>query len=301
MSAAPPASPAPVTTGPLYLASLGRRVWGSAGLMLGSAIILTLVVLAIFAPAIAGHDPYLQDLTKRLLPPVWVEGGTWEHPFGTDRLGRDYLARLLYGARISLTIGVGAASIGALIGVTLGVCAGYFGGRVDQVVSYLLSCQLALPNILFAMALVFLIGPSLLVVIAVIGVLHWSYYLVVTRAAVMNIRELEYVTAARVSGSSTGQIIVGEVLPNLFNQIVVVFTLEMGVAVLSEASLSFLGVGIQYPTPSWGLMIAEGRDAMFFQPWPIILPGIFLFLLVLGAAMLGDGLRDFAAGAKERR
>jgi len=300
MTTMPPTLPA-ATDSLLSIASLGRRIWGNASLTIGLGIMLVLVLLAVFAPLISGHDPYLQDLAKRFWPPVWVEGGSWEHPFGTDRVGRDYLARLLYGARVSITIGIGAATISALIGVTLGVCAGYFGGRVDQAVSYLLTCMLALPELIFGMALVTLIGPSVPVVIIVIGALNWSYYLVVTRSATMRIRELEYVTAARIGGSSSRQIIVGEILPNLFNQIIVVFTLQMGVAVLAEASLSFLGVGIQYPTPSWGLMIAEGRDAMFYQPWPIILPGIFLFLLVLGAALLGDGLRDFTSDSKARR
>ena len=262
------------------------------GLIIGLGIVFGLVMLAAFAPLISPYDPYAQSLTERLLPPAWVAGGSWHHIFGTDHLGRDYLTRILFGARVSVLIGLGAASIGCVIGVTLGVCAGYFGGRVDQAISYVLTCQLALPGLLLTMALVFLIGPSVFVVICTIGVLHWTYYLVVTRAATMRLRELEFVRAARAFGSSRRQIIVHEILPNLLNQVIVIFTLEVGVAVLAESALSFLGVGIQPPTPSWGLMIAEGKNAMFYQPWLVILPGAALFLLVIGINLLGDGVRD---------
>ena len=231
----------------------------------------------------------------RLVPPIWDARGGWEHLLGTDHLGRDYLSRLMYGARISLMIGLGAASIGCLIGVSLGIAAGYFGGRIDQAVSYLLTCQLALPGLLLAMSLVFLIGPSVAVVICVIGVLHWTYFLVVTRAATMQIRELDYVTAARAVGCSRWQIISHEVLPNLLNQIIVVYTLEVGVAIIAEASLSFLGVGVPAPNPSWGLLIAEGKNSMFFRPWLVVVPGLFLFALVIAINLMGDGLRDATA------
>jgi peptide/nickel transport system permease protein len=214
---------------------------------------------------------------------------------GTDHLGRDYLTRLMYGARISLAIGLGAASIGCLIGVTLGVLAGYFGGRVDQAVSYLLTCQLALPTLLLAMSLVFLIGPSVFVVICIIGVLHWTYFLVVTRAATLQIRELDYVTAARALGCSRFQVITHEVLPNVTNQIIVIFTLEVGIAIIAEASLSFLGVGVPAPHPSWGLLIAEGKNSMFFRPWLVVIPGLVLFALVIAINLMGDGLRDVTA------
>lgn len=268
-----------------------RRALSHWGLLIGSGLIVALVLAALFGPMLVPHDAYAQDLAGRLAPPIWA-GGSWTHPFGTDHVGRDYLARLLMGARVSLTVGFFAAIVGSVIGVGLGICAGYFGGRVDQVVSYLLTCQLALPQILLAMALVFLIGPSMIVVIGVIGVLHWSYYLVVSRSAAMRIRELDYVASARAIGSSTPAILWHEVLPNLRSQVIVIFTIEMGTAILSEAALSFLGVGIQSPTPSWGLMIAEGRQSMFFQPWLAILPGIGLFVLVMGVNLFGEGLRD---------
>jgi peptide/nickel transport system permease protein len=271
------------------------RMKNHRGLVAGFFIIVTMIVVAILAPILAPQDPYLQELTDRLLPPVWVAGGVWEHPLGTDHLGRDYLSRLLYGARISLVIGMGAASIGCLIGVSMGICAGYFGGRVDHVVNYFLTCQLSLPALLLAMSLVFLIGPSVMVVIGVIGVLHWTFFLIVTRAATMQIRQLDYITSARALGTPRRKLILYEILPNVLNQIIVVFTLEVGFAVIAEASLSFLGVGVPAPNPSWGLMIAEGKTSMFFRPWLVVLPGLALFLLVIGINLMGDGVRDVTA------
>ena len=274
---------------------LRRRMVRHRGLLAGAGVFGLIVLAALFAPLLAQHDPYTQNLALRLKPPAWDPGAIAGHPLGTDHLGRDYLARLLHGARISLLIGLTAASIGAVIGTTLGIVAGYFGGRVDQVVSYLLTCQLALPTLLLAMALVFLIGPSVPIVIAVIGLLHWSKFLVVARSATMQLRDLDFVRAARAFGSSRTQILVHELLPNLRNQVIVIFTLEVGIAIVAEASLSFLGVGVPSPTPSWGLMIAEGRNYMMLRPEVVLLPGIALFLLVVSINMMGDGLRDVTA------
>lgn len=279
----------------IHVRRLWKRVVRKPGLIAGLAIIVALALIALFAPLLAPYSPYDPHLPQRLLPPFWVEGGSGAHLLGTDHLGRDYLSRLLYGARISLLIGFGAASLGCVVGVTLGVCAGYFGGIVDKAISFLLTCQLALPGLLLAMALVFLIGPSVAVVICVIGLLHWSYYLVVTRAATQKIRELEFIAIARAIGSRAPQIIIGEILPNLFSQIIVIFSLEVGTAILSEAALSFLGVGIQPPTPSWGLMIAEAKTSMFLRPWLVILPGLFIFLLVLATNLIGDELRNLTS------
>lgn len=269
-----------------------KRARHHYGLKIGFGILLVMAVLAVFAPWLAPHDPYLQDLPMRMLPPVWAEGGSWEYLLGTDHLGRDYLSRLIYGARISMTIGIGAATIGMLIGVTLGLIAGYFGGWLDQAVNFLVTCQLAVPSLLLIMALVFVIGQSITVVIFVIGATHWVFYLVVTRSATLRLRELDFVAAAQAMGCSKAQIAIREVLPNLANQIMVIFTLEVAVAILNEATLSFLGLGIPSPIPSWGLMIAEGKQAMFFQPWLVILPGIALFVLVIAINLLGDGVRD---------
>ena len=285
-----PATPEKLPPTPRQLALM--RALGHRGLLIGLTILIVLSIVAIFAPFFAPHDPYAQSLATRMLPPVWDPAGSWDHILGTDQNGRDYLSRLIYGARISMIIGLGAASVGMTIGVTAGVLAGYFGGKVDQAVSFMLTAQLALPGLLLAMALVFIIGPSIYVVIGVVGALHWSYYLVVTRSATQRIRSLDFVAAAKAAGASSRQIIWHEILPNLAAQIIVIFTFELGTAILAEASLSFLGVGIQPPNPSWGLMIAEGKQAMFYRPWLVVLPGLCLFALVIGANLTGDGLRD---------
>lgn len=271
--------------------SMRRAARHHKGFIYGGSVLLIILLAAIFAPLITPYGYAEQTLTNRLALPVWA-GGSWDHVLGTDNLGRDYLARLLYGARISLLVGFLAACIGSVIGTTLGTLAGYFGGRVDQVISFILSCQLALPGLLVAMALVFLIGPSVPIVIIVIGFLHWSLYLVTTRSGVQRIRQLDYVTAARALGAPTRTILWQEILPNLISRILVVFTYEVGNAMLAEASLSFLGVGIPSPMPSWGLMIAEGKTAIFFQPWLVVIPGAALFVLVIAVNLMGDAIRD---------
>jgi len=272
-----------------------RKAKSHLGFQFGAFIVISFALIAIFAPLFAPHDPYVQDLAKRLVPPVWAEGGSWGHILGTDHLGRDYLSRLIYGARVSMGVGFGAATLGCIIGVTIGLVAGYLGGRVDQAASFLLTCQLALPSLLLAMALVFFLGSSVTTLIVVLGVLHWQYYMVVTRTLTRQIRSLEYVSAARSIGSNDRQVLFYEILPNLFNQIIVVFSLEMAVVIIHEASLSFLGVGVQPPTASWGLMIAEAKTMMYFKPYLVVIPGAALFLLVLAVNLLGDGIRDITA------
>ena len=269
-----------------------RKAVSHSGFKFGLFLFLLITFIGVFVPFFVNLSPYEQDISNRLMPPVWSDGGSWEYIFGTDGNGRDYLARIIYGTRISLTIGIGAATVGMLIGVTLGVIAGYFGGIVDQVVSYILTCQLALPGVLFLLTIISIIGSSLTVVILVIGVLHWTLFLVVTRSATQRIRNLDYITAANAIGANKTKIILTDILPNVFNQIIVIFTLEVGIAILAESTISFLGLGLQPPIPSWGVLIAEGKEAIFFQPWLIILPGIALFLLVISINMLGDGLRD---------
>ncbi len=292
----PPATESAAQDLPPSPGQLARaRAWTHRGFQVGAGILVMLILVAIFAPFLAPHDPFQQSLSNRLLPPVWVEGGNWTYLLGTDQVGRDYLSRLIHGTRVSITIGLGAATVGLIIGVTLGVLAGYFGGWIDHAASFVLTAQLALPGLLLAMALVFFIGPSLFVVIGIIGVLGWTYFMVVTRSATQHIKGLDYVAAARASGATPRQIIWHEILPNLSSKIIVIFTFEVGVAILAESALSFLGVGIQAPIPSWGLMIAEGKDAMFFRPWLVVLPGILLFILVIGANLMGDGLRDITS------
>ncbi len=265
------------------------------GLLLGAALVLAILAMALFAPLLTSNSPYDQDLLNRTVPPFWMDGAVPEHWLGTDQLGRDYLARLLFGARISLVIGVVAALISGVIGTTLGVLAGYFGGKVDVVVSFIITARLAMPVILVALAVVALVGSSLTVVVSVLGLLIWDRYALVMRAATQQIRNADYVTAAQVQGCSVGQVLRYEVLPNLANNLVVVATLEIGQAIVLEAALSFLALGVPPPLPSWGLMIAEGKSYILFDPWLITIPGVLLFLLILAINLLGDGLRDVTA------
>ncbi|MCG8559408.1 MAG: ABC transporter permease [Hyphomicrobiales bacterium] len=274
---------------------LHKRMLGHRGLRVGGTILSVIVLAALFAPLLAPYDPYEQDLLNRMVPPVWASAGSWEHILGTDHVGRDYLSRLLYGARISLLIGVSTAIISGLIGVTLGVVAGYNGGRVDAAIMFIISMRLAMPLILVALAVVALIGSSLQTVILVLGFLLWERYALVVRAATMQARSMDYVIAAKALGASVPRIILTEIMPNIANQIIVVATLEMAHAIILEAALSFLGLGVQPPLPSWGLMVSEGKDVLLFEPWLITIPGVCLFLLVLSINLVGDGLRDVTA------
>jgi peptide/nickel transport system permease protein len=272
-----------------------RRMLRHKGFIFGGGVLIAVLLMALFAPALAPHDPYSQDLVQRMIPPVWAEKGTWEHPLGTDNLGRDYLSRVIYGCRVSLLIGFACVSIAAVIGSGLGLAAGYFGGRVDMVVSFIVTVRLALPAVLVAVAVVALIGGSMQIVIITLGCLIWDRFAVVLRATTQQIRSMDYIPAARAAGCSTFWIVSREIFPNLLNNLVVVATLEVGRAILLEAALSFLGMGVQPPTPSWGLMISEGKEFMLFDPYLITIPGVALFILVLGMNLLGDGLRDVTA------
>jgi len=265
------------------------------GFVVGAAIVGFVIVTALVGPMLVPHDPFAQDLVNRLVPPMWTDGGSAGHVLGTDQVGRDYLARLVYGARISLLIGLSTVLVSGLIGTTLGVAGGFFGGRVDDVVTFVITCRLAVPLILVALAVVSLVGSSFLVVVVTLGLLLWERFAVVARATSSQIRNLDYVAAARAAGCSRGYILLREVLPNILNPLIVVATLEMALAILLEAALSFLGLGVPPPLPSWGLMIAEARDYMFFQAWVIVIPGLALLVFVLGINLLGDGLRDLLA------
>ncbi len=257
----------------------------------GAIIVFGTLLVAIAAPLLAPHDPYVQDLSARMVPPVWM-GGTPDHILGTDQLGRDYLSRLITGARISMLIGIPTVIVSGLIGTTLGVLGGYFGGWVDDVVMFIITCRLAIPVILVALSVVSLLGSSLTLVVLTLGFLLWDRFAVVARTTTMQIRTLDYIAAARAAGCSKAYILLREVLPNIRHHLVVVATLEMALAILLEAALSFLGLGVPSPLPSWGLMISEAKDYMYFTPWVIMVPGIALFVLVLGINLLGDGLRD---------
>lgn len=293
------AAPAPAAGASHRRSQLLRRALANRPFVFGLVLLALIVLLALLVPLVYPHDPYTQDLARRAVPPVWYERGSWDHVLGTDALGRDYLARLLHGGRVSLLISLSVVLISGAIGTTLGVVAGYFAGRIDLWITFLITSFLAMPSILVALVIVSMVGSSLTVVILVLSLLMWIRFAVVTRTATQQIRALDYVASAQAVGASRWRIIFGEVLPNVMPQVIVVATLEAASAVMVEAALSFLGLGVQPPTPSWGLMIAEARSYMFFSFWLIAIPGIALGLLALAINLVGDGLRDlFAAGSR---
>ena len=280
---------------PSAAAILRRRVFGHTTFVFGAGTLAFILLVALNASWLAPHDPYAQNLAQRLIPPIWSAQGSWSHVLGTDQLGRDYLSRVIYGTRISLLIGTAAMAMSGLIGTTLGVLAGYFGGRVDLAINFVITTRLAMPIILVALAVAALAGSSLENVILVLGLLLWDRFAVVTRSVTLQVRGLDYIAAAHAVGCSSFRVVASEFLPNILNAIIVVATLEMANAILLEAALSFLGVGVPSPLPSWGLMIAEGKEYMFFSPWVITIPGVALFTLVLAINLLGDGVRDLTA------
>ncbi len=283
---------------PSPFSQIRKRVFGHYGIIIGGVILLIIFGMALFAPYLTQFDPILdQDLGNKMVPPIWHDSPKVNpvHPLGTDLQGRDYLTRLVHGAQISLLIGFAAMIISGTIGTIIGVAAGYFGGRVDMVVNYIITVRLSMPVILVALAVVSLVGSSLWIVIWVLGLLIWDRFAVVMRSTTLQVRNLDYVAAAQASGCSKLRIIMTEIMPNIANQLIVVATLEMAHAILLEAALSFLGLGVQPPAPSWGLMIAEGKGMMFFDPWLIGIPGAALFALILAINLLGDGIRDVTA------
>jgi peptide/nickel transport system permease protein len=272
----------------------------NVGILIGIVICSVVVFAALFGNALIPHDPFTQNLNNRLAPPFWMEGTQAGHLLGTDQLGRDYLARLVYGARISLLIGLTTMVVSGLIGTTIGTLGGYFGGVVDDVVLFLITTRLSIPLVLVALAVVGLLGSSLTLVICTLGFLLWDRFAVVARSTTMQVRNLDYVAAARCAGASTPRLLFREILPNIASHLAVVATLEVALAILLEATLSFLGLGVPPPLPSWGLMIAEGKDYMFFSPWVILIPGVTLFVFVLGVNFVGDGLRTLVGAERPR-
>ncbi|SFA73674.1 peptide/nickel transport system permease protein [Rhizobium sp. NFR07] len=263
--------------------------------LFGAILLGLIVIMAILAPLLAPYDPLAQDMLRRTVSPFWMADGNWAHALGTDGLGRDYLSRIIYGARISLLIGVFTVICSGIIGTVMGVLAGYFGGKVDLAINFLIMTRLTLPVVMVALAVVALFGGSLIVVVLVLGLLLWDRFAVVMRSAVMQIRNQEYIQAAQSMGYSTPKLLFRELLPNIFDRLAVIATFEMAHAILLEASLSFLGLGVQPPTPSWGLMVAEGRQYLLFDSWLILIPGAAICALVLAINMMGDGLRDAMA------
>lgn len=277
---------------PSTLSLVLRKMWHLRLGVVGAVLIVTLLLTAIFCPLLAPYDPYKQNIMNRLQPPVWIEGGTAKHLLGTDHLGRDNLSRLMFGSRISLVVGVSAVIMQVIIGVGLGLLAGYYGGKADSVISFMVNSMMGFPFILLAMSLVAVLGPSLQNIIIALGVTQWTVFTRVTRIETMKAREQEYVMAAKSLAFTTKRILLRHILPNLIPSLVVLGTVEVARAIIRESLLSFLGLGIQPPTPSWGSMLAEGRDYMLMQWWLAAFPGVAIFMSALGINLLGDALRD---------
>jgi peptide/nickel transport system permease protein len=282
---------APLSPGAIAL----RRLLRHGNFQIGGTILGLIILAAVLGPFLWPVDPAAQDLAHRLAVPVWSAKGTWLHPLGTDQLGRDYLARLLQGAGVSLTIGFLTVLLSGIIGTSLGVAAGYFGGRVDVAINFLITIRLTLPVVLVALVVVAVYGGSLPTLIVVIGLLLWDRFAVVTRSATQQLASREFIVAAQAIGSSVWRILLVELLPNLIGPLVVVATVELAHAVLLEAALSFLGLGVKPPLSSWGLMVAEAKGQLLFRPWMIAIPGAPLVALILAINLVGDAVRDAVA------
>jgi ABC-type dipeptide/oligopeptide/nickel transport system permease subunit len=253
----------------------------------GAVVIILLLLVAVGAPYIAPYNPLDQDITQGL------DGPSTSHWFGQDKLGRDLLSRVIYGARISLWVGISTMSISLVIGMTVGAISGYYGGMVDEIVMRIVDILLAFPGILLAIAMVAVLGPSLNHVILALCLIGWVGYARLVRGQVLYLRELEYIAAAQALGATPPRIIVSHLLPNLVAPVIVEATFGMAGAILAEASLSFLGLGAQPPTPSWGAMLNEGRQFLLMAPHHTTFPGLAIMVTVLGFNFLGDGLRDY--------
>ena len=258
----------------------------------GGLIISCFLIAAVLAPFLATHDPVTQDLAHTLAPPVWQQGGDASHLLGTDNLGRDIYSRLLYGARISILVGFLAVLMSMIFGAWMGLLAGFFGGRVETLIMRLTDMQLAMPFILIAIAIVGALGPSTRNIVIVLAVCNWATYARLVRGEVLSVKQNEFVELAVVSGAGTARILFRHILPNVVNSLIVMVTLDIGRMIIFEGAMSFLGLGVQPPQPSWGNMLADGR-AYLTMAWHLAtFPGLAIMLMVLGTNLLGDWLRD---------
>ena len=287
-------SPAPVARAPGARAA--GRVWTFLRrypVIPVAVLLIVLVIPALFAELIAPHDPIDGNLRARLLPPAWTDGGDWSYPLGSDRQGRDILSRMIFGARTAALVSLAALAVGGIVGSVLGLVAGYFGSWWDHVIMRLVDINLSLPLILLALVLVVLFEPGTATTVAVVALLLWSRYARQVRAEVLTLKEMDFVARARVAGASNFRIVFRHILPNVFNTIIVLATLQVGNVILLEASLSFLGAGIPPPNPAWGVMVAEGRDFIVTSWWLSVIPGLAIMFTVLSMNLLGDWLRDY--------
>jgi len=273
--------------------SLNLRRFRRDRLAAAAAIgVVLFIAMALLAPWLAPHDPYDTDLLRRLQPPAWIEGGEWSYLLGCDALGRDILSRIVYGARISIFIGVAVVLLATLVGTLAGLAAGYLGGAVDAVISRVVDVLLGFPYLIFAIGLMGMMGPGLQNIILALVYKEWTISCRVVRGETLATRELEYIEAARAVGASNRHIMLREILPNIMSPLIVVATTRMATIIILEASLSFLGLGMQPPLASWGSMVADGRSFLSDAWWVSTFPGIAIFLLVLAINLASQGMRD---------
>jgi peptide/nickel transport system permease protein len=270
-----------------------RRLRRLRGGLAGAAVMAVIVAAAVLAPWIAPHNPYVGRVIDRLLPPMWMDGGDPHYPLGTDQIGRDILSRLLYGGRVSLTIAVLAVFAAGAVGLSFGLLAGFYGGRIDWTISAAVDVMLTFPFVLLALATIAVLGPSVRNVVIVLGITGWPIYTRVVRAEVIRLRALEFTMAARATGLTNAAIILRHIVPNLLNAVTVIASLDIARFIIVEAFLSYLGLGVQPPTPSWGGMLGDFRPFMFDRWWMPTFPGVAIFVTALAVNLVGDGLRDY--------
>jgi peptide/nickel transport system permease protein len=292
-SAAPP--PPPGIVSPVGTGIARARTWElprSPAVWLGLVVLGLVALVAVAAPLISPHDPDSVDLARRLLPPFWLADGSTTNVLGTDSLGRDVLSRLIFGSRISLLVGFAAVLIGGTVGVVLGILAGYWGGRVDTVVMTMVDVQMAYPFVLLALAFLTIAGPGVVNVVLVLGIINWVTYARVVRAQVIALRSSQFIESARALGASRSQVVFRHLVPNSLSPIIVLTSFAVARTILSEASLSFLGLGLDPSIPSWGGMTAAGRDYIIQAWWLVTFPGIAIAATVVATNIVGDWIRD---------
>jgi peptide/nickel transport system permease protein len=278
---------------PPVRARIARRAGQLRRLPLIPILILSIFVVAgLAAPLLAPHNPERGEVRARNQPPVWLEGGNTKYLLGTDHLGRDMLSRVIYGARISLVVVAVTLGIGGTIGVVLGLVSGYYGGWLEELIMRLVDIKLAIPTILLALVLVLALGQSFLIIVVILAIAIWPRFARNTRGEVLQLKTMDYIALAKVSGASTPRILFKHIFPGVVNTLIILSTLEVGIVILLESTLSFLGAGVPPPTPAWGSMVADGRDRMAVAWWISTIPGVAIMLVVLSMNIFGDWLRD---------
>jgi ABC-type dipeptide/oligopeptide/nickel transport system permease subunit len=283
----------PATATPTARQASLRRLWRLKWGLAAAVVLAGIVASAVFSAWLAPHDPIQVNIRHRLAPPAWMEGGGTAHLLGTDQVGRDLLSRMVYGGRVSLVVGIGAVALATTLGILLGLAGGYFGGRTDAVMMTGLNVMLSFPFVLLALAVIAVLGPSLVNMILVFGAAGWPIYARVVRAETLAIREREFIVASRALGTGHARIVFRHVFPNLASAVIVIATLQVAQVIIVESFLSFLGLGVQPPTPAWGNMLGEGRVYMLNSWWIATFPGLAIFVTTLAINLVGNGLRDW--------